>query len=313
MLDNSYNIKLKFIILLIIISLSITAVTAHQPRIELGLNNTIAEPLIIENPELGQAFYGNLKGHPDYYQINSNKSFELVISTLVPASSGLGGSLPSITVKDCNKRNIIDINGDNSTWTPFVGEFHDYYLEGSEVTKNLTAGTYNIEVYNTNNKGKYLMIIGNETVLSVDDSLQDFVNSPTLKEQFFGKPITQLFIEFLGINLALGILMVLFIMLLISRKSREFIGIAANTGNVLRPWMWLGIVITVLGWAYVIYLNSFNIISITTTVLLGVVIIMSGVMMDRISQMKVGRTTFVGTAILILLWWLFVYSALLII
>jgi hypothetical protein len=47
MLNNCYNIKFKFIILLIIISLSVTAVTAHQPRIELGLNNTKTEPLIV--------------------------------------------------------------------------------------------------------------------------------------------------------------------------------------------------------------------------------------------------------------------------
>ena len=66
-------------------------------------------------------------------------------------------------------------------------------------------------------------------------------------------PIIQLFIELVGINLALGIFMVLFILLLISRKSWEFIEIAAKSGNVLKPWMWLGTGITVLGWAYVIY------------------------------------------------------------
>jgi hypothetical protein len=311
--QNNYNFRLKCIILLIVLSFCISAVSAHQPRIELGLNNTITDPVQIQNIGLGQAFYGNLKGHPDYYQINSNRSFELIISSLVPASPGLGGSFPSITVKDSNGKNVITIDGDNSTWTPFVGEFHDYYLEGPEVTRDLPSGTYNIEVYNANNKGKYLMIIGNETILSADDYLQDFANAPILKEQFFGKPITQLFIEIVGVNLALGIVMVLFIMLLISRRSIEFVEIAAKSGNVLKPWMCLGITVTVLGWIYVIYRNSFNILSISTTVLLGVVILLSMLVISKISRMRAGRLTFLAIITSILLWWLFIYWALIII
>ena len=71
--NKHFNFGLKALILLFILFLSICAVSAHQPRLELGVNSTMTNPIVVQNPEISQAFYGKLNGQPDYYKITSIK------------------------------------------------------------------------------------------------------------------------------------------------------------------------------------------------------------------------------------------------
>lgn len=305
-----FNFKFKSIIFFFVLFLSICTVAAHQPRVDVGTNTTIYNPIIIENPEISQAFYGNLKGTPDYYQITSDKPFELYLNLLVPASPGLGGSLPSAQVTDPSGKIILTLNGTNSTWTPYFEEFGgDYYLKGPEGAKNVSAGTYTIKVYNANNQGKYSMAVGKIEAFPLDESLNAIINLPILKEQFFGKSVTILFLEFFGIILALGTIMVLFVMTIMSRKSQEITDITSKAAGALRPLMWLGIAITAIIWIYVIYQNPLNIIGIINSLVLIISIILSAVVSSKISKMEFGKIPIISTTILVLFWWLFVYWA----
>ena len=46
---------------------SISIASAHQPRLVIGDNATMGNPIVILNPEVSQAFYGELQGLPNYY------------------------------------------------------------------------------------------------------------------------------------------------------------------------------------------------------------------------------------------------------
>jgi predicted membrane protein len=46
--------------------------SAHQPRIEFDQSHPETNPVVVSNPEISQAFYGDLQGQPDYYQITSD-------------------------------------------------------------------------------------------------------------------------------------------------------------------------------------------------------------------------------------------------
>jgi hypothetical protein len=304
------NFGFKYILLLFVLFLSICAVAAHQPRVDIGTNTTVSNPIIVENPEISQAFYGNLKGNPDYYQITSDKPFELYLNLLVPASPGLGGSLPSLQVTDSSGKIILTLNGATSAWTPYFEEFGgDYYLKGPEATQNVPAGTYNIKVFNANNQGKYSLAIGKIEAFPADESLKAIINLPILKEQFFGKPVTVLFLEFFGIILALGTIMVLFVMTIMSRKSREVTEITAKAAGALKPLMWLGIAITGFVWVYVMFQNPLNIIGLVNSLVLVIAIILSVFVSSKISKMEFGKIPIISTTILALIWWLFVYWA----
>ncbi len=159
---KTYNLGVKSIILLFVLFLSICAVSAHQPRLEVGVNSSLSNPIVVQNPEISQAFYGNLKGQPDYYKITSNKTFELFVNILVPQSPGISNDFMSAQVTDSSGKTLALLGGNNSDWSPMFEEFGgDYYLQGPTFDQNVSAGTYYIKVFNANNNGKYSLAIGN--------------------------------------------------------------------------------------------------------------------------------------------------------
>ena len=101
----------------------------------------------------------------------------------------------------------------NQIGQPMFEEFGgDYYLQGPSFNQNVSAGTYYVKIFNANNTGKYSLAMGPIESFPPDESLKALISIPLLKEQIFGKPVTTLFFEFLGIILASGTL-VLFLMI----------------------------------------------------------------------------------------------------
>lgn len=287
---------------------SISIVSAHQPRLVVGNNATMENPIVIMNPEVSQAFYGELKGQANYYKITSDKPFKFYINLLVPSSQGIPPDFISAQLLDSSGNVIITINGQNSTWEPYFEEFGgDYYLKGPEARANLTAGTYYIKVYNSANEGKYNIAVGEIESFPIDESLKALVTIPLLKEQFFGKPVTPLLLEFLGIILALGSLMVLFSMLLRSRKSDELTELTSKLSILLKPVIWIGIVITLIVWLYVIYKDPLNIVGIVNTIIYIILIILTWYFLSKFSKLKPNKTPLISTTIFIIVWWIFVY------
>ena len=306
--------SLGLLAILICLLASISMVSAHQPRLETGTNVSYQNPIVVQNPEISQAFYSQLNGNPDYYKINSDKTFKLYLNLLVPTSPGISGSFVSAEVLDSTGNSILMVNGTNTNWQPYFEEFGgDNYLKGPEATTNLPAGTYYIKVFNTQNQGKYAIAIGDIETFPLDESLKAIVTIPLLKEQFFGKPVSTLFFEFLGIILALGSIMILFAMLLKSRKSEEITNLTVKVSTVIKPVMWLGIVITVFIWLYVMYKDPLNIVGILNTLLLIILIILSWYIRSKVSRMEFGKLPLKTMTLLVVLWWVFVYLAIAII
>ncbi len=304
------NLGLMSIILLFILVLSLGAASAHQPRLELGVNSSQANPIVIQNPEISQAWYGNLNGQPDYYKITSTKPFELLVNILVPQGPGISSDFVSAQVTDSSGKTISNLGGNQSSWTPMFEEFGgDYYLQGPTFDQNVSAGTYYIKVYNENNTGKYSLATGAIEAFPPYESLKALITIPLLKEQIFGKPVTSLFFEFVGIILALGSLMVLYVMQLMSRKSEEMTRLTIMAARSIRPMLWLGIVITAIVWIYVLSRDLSNIVGLVNTLVLVVAIILSWYSGSKISKMEYGKIPIISTTITVLVWWLFVYWA----
>ena len=310
---NHFNFGLKSIILLFILFLSICAVSAHQPRLEVGVNSSMTNPIVVQNPEISQAFYGSLKGQPDYYKITSNKTFELFVNILVPQSPGISSDFVFANITDSSGKTIAMLGGNQSSWTPMFEEFGgDYYLQGPTFDQNVSAGTYYVKVFNQNNTGKYSLAIGAIESFPPDESLKSLISIPLLKEQIFGKPVTTLFFEFVGIILALGTIMVLFVMTFMARKSKELAETILKFGSAVkwfRPMMWLGIAITAIVWIYVISKDLLNIVGLVNSLVLVIAIVLSWYVGSKISKMEFGKIPIISTTILVLVWWLFVYWA----
>jgi hypothetical protein len=309
---SDYTGLLVIMFIFLIFSLAVAA--AHQPRLDAGANISIENPIIVNEPEISQAFYGELQGQPNFYKITSDKPFKFYLNLLVPASPGIPPDYISADLLDANGNVLLTVNGTNSTWESYFEEFGgDYYLKGPEIRADLTAGTYYIKVYNGKNEGKYSIAVGEIESFPIDETLAALVTIPLLKEQFFGKPVSTLFFLFVGIILALGTIMVKFSMLIRSRKSEEISKLTVQVAGALKPVMWLGIAITLIVWLYVMIKNPFNIEGIVNTILLIIAIILSWNISKKLVNLEYGKTPLVIPIICVILWWIFVYLAIAII
>jgi hypothetical protein len=309
---KSKNQKIGLILgIILVLFLSINTLSAHQPRLDTGVAVTAENPIIVKNPEISQAFYGQLNGEPAYYQIKSDQPFQLYVNLLVPTSPGQGGEFISAEVTDQNGNVVMFLNGTNSTWTPYFEEFGgDYYLKGPEATLDVPAGTYTIKVFNSQNQGKYSIAIGKIETFPANEALAALFTLPLLKQQFFAKPISTLFVEFLGVILALGSVMVLFTLMIKSRKSEELKTLTFKVGAAVAPLIWTGTIIATLVWAWVMYQNPLNILGLVNSIILALILILTWRVGSKTMKSDLDQLPMVGTVFLVILWWIYVFLAL---
>jgi len=173
-------------------------VLAHQPRIVYSQSGDIQ----INNPEISQAFYDELKGKPRDYFINSSRDFELYINLLVPEEANRNGrySANIFSVKDNGSEQIVSLDGNSFDWKEFYEEFgRDYYLKGPEFKQQVPAGKYKIEVYSKDNQGEYVLAVGQKESYDVQSILNIYWQLPLLKVAFFKTSVLQFFLTPFGI------------------------------------------------------------------------------------------------------------------
>jgi hypothetical protein len=198
--------KKIFLMLLLIL---IYTISAHQPRItEEGIT-------VIEKPEISQAFYAELKGKSHQYQINSENEFNLYVGILVPAIEGIDKDISAeITL---NTEFYYYLNASESEWPEFYEEFAgDLYYWGPELGANeplqgpkgikSPAGTYLITVSSPDNKGKYVLVVGEKEEFPLNEMINTFVRLPKIK-RFFNRPPWTAYFNKIGLFL-FGIILV---------------------------------------------------------------------------------------------------------
>ena len=149
---------------------------------------------------------------------------------LVPDNPGSREQLMSVEILDSSGKTIALLDAKNSTWTPYFEEFGgDNYLKGPEFNQTAPAGTYYVKVFNDNNQGKYSLAIGDIETFPPDETIKTLILLPILKADIFQVPVAELFIQFLGLILAMGTFLVLYVLLIRSQKIKCFAGDNKNS------------------------------------------------------------------------------------
>uniref|UniRef100_A0A7C6A9H4 Uncharacterized protein n=1 Tax=candidate division WOR-3 bacterium TaxID=2052148 RepID=A0A7C6A9H4_UNCW3 len=175
---------------LISVFLLFSIIFAHQPRLVLQKDLAFNYPLFIQNPEISQAFYGELTGSPHYYQINYEKDFNLYLNILVP---DIKGARTDFSVEVSKGKELI-LNGKRFIWEKFFEPFGgDHYLKGPEYKAKVKKGEYLIKVYNDDNIGKYVLAVGDIESFPPKEMIKAFLALPRLKIFFNKSPFTAYF------------------------------------------------------------------------------------------------------------------------
>lgn len=204
--------KAAYVILFFVFISVAGVVYAHQPRLVIG-------PRIVEvkDPETSQAFYSELKGESQIFQIKEEKSFDLYLNILAPDLPEARTDFVVYIYKKTDKRPyfIDKLDGENFTWQKYHEEFaNDDYLKGPEWKKEVEAGSYLIEVKSKDNQGKYSLAIGEKEKFTLSEIKNVIRILPDVKTQIFNKPAYTAFTNRTGIFLLLPFLSLVIIIAL---------------------------------------------------------------------------------------------------
>lgn len=206
------------------------AALAHQPRLVQG-----KEAVVIKNPEISQAFYGELSGQPQIFEINSANNFAFYAGLLVPDLPGIKKDIfVDIYYSAGGKQNLAArLNGPRHEWTQFYEPFAgDSYWQGPELKTPGKTGQYLIKVFSgcpaganeaalvaedCANQGKYVLVVGEKETFPLVEILRTIFVLPQLKAGFFDKSPLSAYFNYTGLFL-LGALIVLLIVIFVVIK-----------------------------------------------------------------------------------------------
>lgn len=214
---------------------------ARQPHI-VGNGGIIQ----IENPEISQAFYGELNGVPQLFEIDVDKSFNLYVNILIPDLSGINTDF-SAEIYKANlpvSDTVAKLNGADFAWQKFYEPFGgDNYLKGPEFEKQAGPGKYLITVSSgfnpachpeqsikpcPENTGKYVLAVGKIEKFTPKEILKTILLLPKLKKDFFEKsPLTAYFnyvgLFMLGFLIIIAIIVFLPIVIIKRKKNKKIL------------------------------------------------------------------------------------------
>lgn len=205
----------KIITLLLVLFLS-NLTLAHIPELIIEDRNYTLEPVLVREPEISYAYYGQLKGSPQLYKIEAAKPFHLYVSLLAPYVGQTETSeLEFHIMKDGEK--IVMMHGYDN-WTKFYEEYGgDWYLQGPSYEADAEAGIYLIEVHSKTNSEEYSLAIGKTERFGPLEIAKTILILPLMKVIYW-KNYSLLLIYLLAIIL---IILVIYFLLRRRRKKKK--------------------------------------------------------------------------------------------
>jgi hypothetical protein len=199
---------------------------AHQPRL------VKVDETIVNNPEISQAFYGELKGGPHIFIIESDTVFQFYAGILVPdlpdANTGISVLIKKIPVEGGAEEIISLLDGNNFKWEKFHEEFaNDDYLWGPEYRDpEALAGKYIIEVFSSGNKGKYSLAIGETEQFPLSEIVNTVITLPQIKSEIFGKSVLTSFLNPIGLFIfgpIVGVVIIILLTIFLIKRIKRFL------------------------------------------------------------------------------------------
>jgi len=172
-------------ITLITIAAALSAASAHIPELVLDNKNYSEQPVIVDEPEISFAYYGQMGGQPHIYKIEMKRPGNLYVNLLAPYD-GKSNITPVTEFILFNETGVIAEFSNITNWTPFYEEYGgNWYLKGPEVDINVTEGDYYVNVSSPTNTDMYVLAIGKIERFGAVEILKTAFMLPEIKAIFF--------------------------------------------------------------------------------------------------------------------------------
>lgn len=180
-------VPMRFLVLLSVYFVFAPLASAHVPV--LVEQESLRDILIIEDPDLSQAFYGEMDNFPHTFEIRSGKPFMLFTQILVPDIDSAKDNISGIIIKLPESRGRVEEITRLSLSSPWPSEYEpfggDSYRMGPSFERELGPGTYRIEVNTPDNVEKYVLVVGKREELTI--GYFELVGRIAEVKAFFGK------------------------------------------------------------------------------------------------------------------------------
>ncbi len=154
---------------------------AHQPYFIRD-----ATRIDVRDPEVSKAYYGEIHGEPAVYTIRAGRAFTLYVNILAPDIPGTRTDFVVEIFKDGALFEVLDST--MVEWERFYEPYGgDDYFKGPALREVAGPGFYEVRVSNPDNRGKYVLAVGDIEEFPPAKALHALVAIPTIKKGFFGK------------------------------------------------------------------------------------------------------------------------------
>jgi hypothetical protein len=178
------NAKIVILILAIVLATGY----GHQPRFIMGQIPTRDNPIIVKQPTISKAFYGELKDTAAYFKVVLHDTLSIYLNLLVPDIDTFRDYKFSADLLDSAWNLICRLDSGQAAWKPFYEKYgKDNYLMGPETRVPLKAGTYYIRVFNAVGAGRYALATGEKESFPLLEIWRAIRVMPKLKKHFFNK------------------------------------------------------------------------------------------------------------------------------
>ena len=156
-----------------------SAVTAHTAILDMNSKN-VSAPYEIDDAEHSKAIYSELDGDPDFYKLVEEQPFDFYVGITAAKIEGFAlKSQFSFDVYDSSMKLLDKRDGLKFEWWAWYEKWgKKWYWVGPEIgadfksTDQYPAGTYYIKVHNSDNKGKYVLAVGDDERFGIGTMLK---------------------------------------------------------------------------------------------------------------------------------------------
>ncbi len=164
-------------------------VEAHVPVLPEFISYEDAKT--IEFPDISRAYYGELTSFPHRYEfVIGENDQNLFVEVLVPDIKEAANDIDAIIVKQHDAGYVDEVArllAKDAAWDSFYEWFGgDSYRRGPGFERQVEPGKYILEVYNDNNMGKYVLVVGKKEDFSEISVLETMKRIYGVKH-FYGK------------------------------------------------------------------------------------------------------------------------------